>query len=76
MPIVSKYTNEQIESLVNELLTVMLKHKAPVDLSLLAIGNLTTHIIAERIPAAQQKTIAESFAAALVESIKNSDTRH
>lgn len=70
MPIVSKYSNDQIESLVNELLMVIEQHKTPTDLALLAVGNLTTHLLQERLPAAQRQAIAESFASALVQSVK------
>lgn len=76
MPITSKYSNEQVEILVNELLTVLHRQKAPVDLSLIAIGNLTTHLITERLPLTQQGTIADSFATALLQSIKKPDAKH
>lgn len=72
MPLVSKYSNQQIEELIAQMLSVLKEHKAPVDLSLLAIGNLTTHLIVERIPVAQQESIANSFATALLQSIKQS----
>lgn len=45
MPIVSKYNNEQFDALMNDLITALEKHKAPVDLSLMVLGNLTTNII-------------------------------
>lgn len=76
MPITSKYSTEQIESLVNELLAVLQRQKAPVDLSLIALGNLTTHLITERLPVAQQRSIADSFAAALQQSIVRPDVKH
>ena len=76
MPITSKYSNEQIESLVNELLSVLQRHKAPVDLSLIAIGNMATHVITERLPVAQQASIADSFASALMQSVKLPHAKH
>lgn len=76
MPITSKYSNEQIESLVNELLSVSQRHKAPVDLSLIAIGNMATHVITERLPVAQQASIADSFASALMQSVKLPHAKH
>ncbi len=72
MPLVSKYSNQQIDDLIAKMLAVLKQHKAPVDLSLLAIGNLTTHLIIERIPVAQQEAIANSFSAALLQSIQQS----
>ena len=76
MPITSKYSNEQVEVLVNELLTVLQRQKAPVELSLIAIGNLTTHLITERLPLSQQGTIADPFATALLQSIKKPGAKH
>ena len=76
MPLVSKYSNQQIEDLIEQMLAVLKQHKAPVDLSLLAIGNLATHLIVERISVAQQESIANSFATALLQSIKQSKLSH
>jgi Uncharacterized protein conserved in bacteria len=69
MPIVSKYSNQQVESLINELKMVLDKHQAPIDLSLLTLGNLATHLIASKLPLSQQRPIAESFSNALLASI-------
>ena len=60
---------EKFEELINELQLVLDKHQTPVDLALLSLGNLTTHLISTRIPAAQQSMLAESFAKALLTSI-------
>ena len=54
MPIVSKYKNEQFDALMNDLITALEKHKAPVDLSLMVLGNLTTNIINGMAPAQRQ----------------------
>lgn len=70
MPIISKYSNDQVETLVNELLTVLDKQSAGMELSLLAIGNLVTFLINERLPVAQRETIASSFARALQQSVR------
>ena len=69
MPIVSKYSNTTVEELINELQLVLDSHQTPIDLALLSLGNLTTHLITTRIPAAQQSMLAESFAKALLTSI-------
>ena len=60
MPIVSKYNNEQFDALMNDLITALEKHKAPVDLSLMVLGNLTTNIINGMAPA-QRQAITEKF---------------
>ena len=54
MPIVSKYNNEQFDALMNDLITALEQHKAPVDLSLMVLGNLTTNIINSMAPAQRQ----------------------
>ena len=79
MPIVSKYSNQQVEALISELQMVLNKHQAPIDLSLLTLGNLATHLIASKLPLAQQRPIAESFSRALLASIpeqKDSTSSH
>ena len=58
MPIVSKYNNEQFDALMNDLITALEKHKAPVDLSLMVLGNLTTNIINGMAPAQRQAILA------------------
>ena len=69
MPILSKYSTEQIESLMQELQGVLQAHNASVDLGLLALGNLATHIINKQVPEALRADVASSFAQALQQSI-------
>lgn len=75
MPIVSKYNNEQFDALMNDLITVLEKHKAPVDLSLMVLGNLTTNIINGMAPA-QRQAITEKFVQALTASVDNRHDAH
>ncbi|MBV7413371.1 Uncharacterized protein conserved in bacteria [Aeromonas encheleia] len=75
MPIVSKYTNQQFDDLMNDLITVLEKHKAPVDLSLMVLGNLSTNIINNMAPA-QRQAIAEKFIQALTSSVDNRHDAH
>ncbi len=70
MPILSKYSNEQVENLVDDLLKVLVEHKAPLDLSLMSLGNTLSHIINEKVPAAQRKQLVENFASALSDSVE------
>lgn len=72
MPMVSKYKNQQVETIMQELQMVLVKHQCPVDLSLLALGNLTTHILQTQVAPNQANALAKSFAAALTDSIKPS----
>lgn len=72
MPILSKYSTEQIESLMQEMQEVLQKNNASVDLALLALGNLATHIINQQVPEALRAEVAASFAQALKQSIHDS----
>ncbi|MGL5284921.1 hypothetical protein SAMN05880558_106124 [Aeromonas sp. RU39B] len=76
MPIVSKYKNEQFDALMNDLITVLEQHKAPVDLSLMVLGNLTTNIINGQLAPAQRQAIAEKFVQALTASIDTGRQAH
>lgn len=67
----SKYQDQQFEALFNDLVIALEKHKSPVDLSLMALGNLVTNIVQSNVPSAQQQAVADAFCAAL----KNSLTR-
>ena len=72
MPQISRYSDEQVEQLLAELLNVLEKHKAPTDLSLMVLGNM---VINTSIAPAQRQAIANSFARALQSSI-NEDKAH
>ena len=63
MPQISRYSDEQVEQLLAELLNVLEKHKAP------------TNLINTSIAPAQRQAIANSFARALQSSI-NEDKAH
>ena len=69
MPQISRYSDEQVEQLLGELLNVLEKHKAPTDLSLMVLGNMVTNLINTSIAPAQRQAIANSFARALQSSI-------
>ena len=71
MAIHSKYSNQQVEQVINELLAVLVKHNATVDLSLMCLGNVTSHLISENVPASQQQQIIASFSQALKAATSN-----
>ncbi len=71
MAIQSKYTNTQVESIIAELLAVLDKHQSPTDLSLMALGNCVTHLLSSKVPAEARDEVAEQFAKALSNSVKN-----
>ena len=70
MAVKSKYTNEQVESLIMQLLTVLENSNAKADLSLMALGNAATSVINNSVSATQRKHVAASFANALENSVK------
>lgn len=71
MAIQSKYQSAQLDELVNDLIITLEKHKAPVDLSLMALGNLVTNILTQNIQHPQQRArLAQTFADALKDSLK------
>ncbi|MGI2191221.1 YejL family protein [Shewanella baltica] len=71
MAIQSKYSNTQVESLIAEILAVLEKHKAPTDLSLMALGNCVTNLLERKVPSESRKAVAEQFAKALAQSVKS-----
>jgi hypothetical protein len=70
MPIQSKYSNKQVEQIVDQLIDVLTQQQAPVDLSLMCLGNSITHILKEHVPENKRQAVADNFAKALVQSVK------
>lgn len=67
----SKYHTKQFDALLSDLIVTIEKHKAPVDLSLMALGNMVTNILSENIQhPSQREVLAEAFADALKQSLK------
>lgn len=74
MPQASRYTDEQVETLLNELSSVLAKHHTPTDLSLMVLGNMITHVINTSVAPEQRKALARSFGEALMSSIPEAGT--
>lgn len=70
MPITSKYSNQKVEQIISDVYDVLENHNASAELALMVVGNIATNIINADVPASQKKTIAEKFAQALLNSIK------
>ncbi|GHE82797.1 DUF1414 domain-containing protein [Thalassotalea profundi] len=70
MPIVSKYSNERVEKIIQELLNVLVEEKVTPDLALMCLGNTITDILNNEVPKAQRETIVNNFTNALKQSIK------
>ncbi|OOH86453.1 hypothetical protein BMT54_10750 [Pasteurellaceae bacterium 15-036681] len=66
----SKYQDKQFNELHNDLIIAIEKHKAPVDLSLMALGNMVTNILETNIQNPQQReALADAFCSALKKSL-------
>ncbi|MGL1959100.1 MAG: DUF1414 domain-containing protein [Colwellia sp.] len=68
MPIVSKYSNERVEKIIQKLLDVLVKESATPDLALMCLGNALTSVISQ-VPEEQQAAIVDNFTQALKQSI-------
>ena len=55
MPQLSRYSDEHVEQLLSELTSVLETHKAPVDLSLMVLGNMVTNLINSSVAPAQRQ---------------------
>jgi uncharacterized protein YejL (UPF0352 family) len=76
MPIISKYKNDKVENIIDEVIDVLEKHEAPLDLGLMVLGNAAANIINASLSPKQRKAVAEKFAHALISSVKSKDTSH
>ncbi|EHH2472824.1 YejL family protein [Vibrio vulnificus] len=74
MPITSKYTDEQVESILTEIGAVLDKYGATPELSLMIAGNIATNVLNQQVAASQRKLIAEKFAQALISSLQEPKT--
>lgn len=72
MAIQSKYKNEQLNALLQDLFVVLEKHKAPADLSLMALGNMVTSILHKSAKDdLQRERLAEAFSTTLKSALKS-----
>lgn len=71
MPIVSKYSTEQIENLVNQLLDVLHAEKATTELSLMCLGNAISHVVNSSVPVAQRAAVVSHFNQALADAVSS-----
>ncbi|MCA1929827.1 DUF1414 domain-containing protein [Rheinheimera sp.] len=71
MPIVSKYSTDQIEKIVNSILDQLRLQDASTELSLMCLGNTISHIINTSVPAAQRLDVANHFGQALKDAVNS-----
>ena len=69
MPQSSRYSDEHVEKLLAELVSVLEKNRTPTDLSLMVLGNMVTNLINTSVAPSQRAHIAESFARARQSSV-------
>lgn len=68
MPIVSKYSNERVEKIIQDLLEVLIKEEATPDLGLMCLGNAVTHVLSQ-VPESKRSAVVDNFTRALKKSV-------
>ena len=68
MPIVSKYSNERVEKIIQDLLDVLIKEEATPDLALMCLGNAVTHVLSQ-VPQGKRTAVVDNFTRALKKSV-------
>ena len=69
MPIISKYTNEEVNNLVEKILDI-LGDGVSVEMALIVLGNTTSNVINNNIAASSRAEITKSFSNALISSVE------
>lgn len=72
MPIVSKYSNERVEKIIQDLHDVLVNESATLDLALMCLGNTLTEIINNNVPESRREAIVDNFTSALKQSVQKS----
>lgn len=67
----SKFSDQDLDRVVAALKIALSAQKVPANLSLVALGTLVSEVIDNNFPQNKQKAIAENFAKALQDSIKD-----
>ena len=52
------------------MIAVLEKHKAPVDLSLIALGNMASNLLTTSVPQNQREALAQAFSNSLINAVK------
>ncbi|MBN6711338.1 YejL family protein [Haemophilus haemoglobinophilus] len=68
----SKFQDKQVDAILNDMISVLEKHQAPVDLSLVVLGNMVTNLLNSSVGSQQRIALAEAFSKALINSVQNS----
>lgn len=70
MPIVSKYSNERVEKIIQDLFDVLIQEKATPDLALMCLGNTITEVINKQVPEKQREDVVNNFTKALRQTVE------
>ncbi|MFC0323844.1 DUF1414 domain-containing protein [Gallibacterium melopsittaci] len=72
----SKYSNKEIEALMNEMISTLEKHQAPVDLSLIVLGDMVSNLLLSSVKESQRLPLAKAFSEALLNSLATAHNKH
>jgi len=67
----SKYQDNQIEAILSDMVAVLEKHHAPVDLSLIALGNMVSNLLLSSVGENQREALAKAFSHSLLNAVKS-----
>ena len=70
MAVNSKYQDKPVDAVINDMIAVLEKHQAPLDLSLMALGNMVTNLLNAQVGESQRVALAQVFSKALMDSVK------
>ena len=70
MPIVSKYSNERVEKIIQNLFDVLVNESATPDLALMCLGNTITEIINKQVPEAKREAVVANFTTAFKQTVQ------
>ncbi len=65
----SKFKDNQVNVILNDIVTVLERHQATTDLSLIVLGNMVTRLLNNNVGKQQRKVLAQAFSDALTQSI-------
>ncbi|GGW88278.1 DUF1414 domain-containing protein [Alteromonas halophila] len=69
MPQQSRYSNQEFEALMNEVILVLEKNEANRDLSLMVLGNVITHIFTQQVAPEKREAMLDQFTQVLKKSV-------
>ncbi|OBW94594.1 hypothetical protein QV08_09010 [Gallibacterium salpingitidis] len=72
----SKYSNKEIEALMSEMIATLEKHQAPVDLSLIVLGDMVSNLLLSSVKDSQRLPLAKAFTEALLHSLETATKKH